>query len=85
MIFIEHDTPRTGLPRWLSGKEPTCHYKRHRFGPRVRKIPWRREWQEKKEKEMAAFSSILVWEIPWTEEPGELHTVHGVAKEPDTT
>ena len=24
------------------------------------------------EKEMAIHSSILAWEIPWTEEPGEL-------------
>ena len=24
------------------------------------------------EKEMAIYSSILAWEIPWTEEPGEL-------------
>ena len=24
-------------------------------------------------------SSILAWRIPWTEEPGGLHTVHGVA------
>jgi len=24
------------------------------------------------EKEMASHSSILVWEIPWTEEPGGL-------------
>ena len=31
------------------------------------------------EKEMATHSSILAWEIPWTEEPGGLHTVHGVA------
>ena len=23
------------------------------------------------EKEMATYSSILAWEIPWTEEPGE--------------
>ena len=29
-------------------------------------------------------SSILAWRIPWTEEPGGLHTVHGVA-ESDTT
>ena len=29
---------------------------------------------------MATHSSILAWRIPWTEEPGELHTVHGVAK-----
>ena len=27
------------------------------------------------EKEMATHSSILAWEIPWTEEPGELQSV----------
>ena len=32
------------------------------------------------EKEMATHSSILAWRIPWTEEPGGLHTVHGVAR-----
>ena len=35
------------------------------------------------EKEMTIHSSILAWEIPWTEEPGRL--VYGVAKESDTT
>ena len=30
------------------------------------------------EKEMTTHSSILAWEIPWTEEPGRL--VHGVAE-----
>ena len=29
---------------------------------------------------MAPHSSILAWKIPWTEEPGRLHAVHGVAK-----
>ena len=29
---------------------------------------------------MATHSSILSWKILWTEEPGELHTVHEVAK-----
>ena len=29
---------------------------------------------------MATHSSILAWRIPWTEEPGGLHTVYGVAK-----
>ena len=33
---------------------------------------------------MATHSSILDWRIPWTEEPGRLHTVHGVT-ESDTT
>ena len=32
------------------------------------------------EKAMAPQSSILAWKIPWTEEPGGLHAVHGVAK-----
>ena len=36
------------------------------------------------EKETATHSSILAWRIPWTEEPGGLHTVHRVA-ESDTT
>ena len=33
---------------------------------------------------MATHSSILAWEIPWTEEPNRA-TVHGVTKESDTT
>ena len=37
--------PHQGLPWWLSGKEPTCQCRRHRFDPWVRKIPWRRRWQ----------------------------------------
>ena len=36
------------------------------------------------EEEMAIHSSILAWEIPWTEKSGGL-TVHGVAKESDMT
>ena len=36
------------------------------------------------EKEMATYSSILAWEIPWTEEPGGLQSM-GVTKELDTT
>ena len=36
---------KTGLPWWLSGKEPVCPCWRHMFDPQVRKIPWRREWQ----------------------------------------
>ena len=29
---------------------------------------------------MAPHSSTLAWKIPWMEEPGRLHAVHGVAK-----
>ena len=42
------------------------------------------DWEDPLEKEMATHSSILGWEIPWTEEPGGLQ-VHGVAKESDMT
>ena len=46
-------------------KESACQFrrlKRHRFHPLVGKILW--------ETEMATHSSILVWKIPWMEEPG---------------
>ena len=32
-------------------------------------------WEDPLEKVMATHSSILAWEIPWTEEPGGLQTV----------
>ena len=31
---------------------------------------WSLGWEDPLEKEMATLSSILAWEIPWTEEPG---------------
>ena len=34
-----------GLPRWLSGKEPSCQCRRRGFHLWVGKIPWRRKWQ----------------------------------------
>ena len=37
------------------------------------------DWEDHLEKEMAAYSSILASEIPWTEEPGGLQD-HGVAE-----
>ena len=32
-------------------------------------------WEDPPEKEMATHSSILAWEIPWTEEPGGLQSM----------
>ena len=29
---------------------------------------------------MATLYSILAWRVPWTEEPGGLHTAHRVSK-----
>ena len=40
---------------------------------------WSLGQEDPLEEEMPAHSSILAWEIPWTEEPGRLHTVQGVA------
>ena len=37
------------------------------------------------EKEMATHSRILAWEIPRTEEPHGLHTVHSVSQSWDMT
>ena len=56
-------------------EEPAClcrRHKRRRFDPWVRKIPGRRAWQP-----TPVFSP---GDIPRTEEPGRLHTVHRVAK-----
>ena len=48
----------------------------------VKRLPTMREtrvrslgWEHAVEKEMAAHSSILAWEIPWTEEPGRLQSM----------
>ena len=40
--------------------------------------------EEPLEKEMAAHSSILAWETPWTEEPYRLYSLWG-CRESDTT
>ena len=32
-------------------------------------------WEDSLEKGMATHSSILAWRIPWTEEPGGLHSM----------
>ena len=40
-------------------------------------------WEDLLEQEMATHSSVLVWEISWTEEPGGLQSMG--CKELDTT
>ena len=35
----------SGIPWWLSGKEPACQCRRHEFDLGVGKIPWRKNWQ----------------------------------------
>ena len=50
------------LPWWFSGKDPTCD-----AGNVSQEDPL--------EEEMATHSSVLAWEIPWTEEPGVLQSL----------
>ena len=38
-----------GLPRWLSGKESSCQYRRWRFDPSVGKIPWRQTCRKRRQ------------------------------------
>ena len=53
----------------------------------VKNLPARQETrvqslgqEDSVEKEMATLSSILAWEIPWTEEPSVLQSMHGVTE-----
>ena len=52
----------TGLPKWCSGKEFTCQWRRCRrrwFNPQVGRIPWSRKWHP--------IPVCLPGKIPWTE------------------
>ena len=55
-----------GLPWWLSGKESTCN------AGDAGSILGQEDYLEEG---MATNSSILAWEIPWTEEPGGLQSM----------
>ena len=57
-----HEGTSWGSPRWLSDKESTCQ------GRGCGSLGW----EDPLEEEMETHSSILVWKIPWTEEPGRL-------------
>ena len=59
-----------GVPWWLSGKESACQ-----FLPMQETRARSLDWEDPLEKEMATHSSILAWEIPWTEEPDWLQSM----------
>ena len=78
---VEHDraTELNGgifriFPGGSDGKESACNAGDQGSIPGCGRSP---------EKGMATHSSILAWRIPWTEEPGGLHSVG--PKESDTT
>ena len=57
-----------GFPSGSDGKASACNMED--WGS----IPG---WKDPLEKEMATHSSILAWKIPWTKEPGGLHSPWG--------
>ena len=56
-----------GLPRWHNGEESACN-----AGDLQDMQAWSLGQEDSLEEKMATHSSILAWEIPWTEEPGGL-------------
>ena len=54
------------FPRWLSSKESACN---------AGDVGSILGLEDPLEKEMVTDSSILAWEIPWTEEPGGLQSM----------
>ena len=59
-----------GFPGGASGKELACQWRKHNK-------MWVQylDWEDPLEEEMAPHSSILAWEIPWTEKPGKLQSI----------
>ena len=62
-----------GLLWWLSGKKKknTCLPKQETQKTQAQSLGR----EDRLEEEMATHSSILVWEVPWTEEPGRLQSM----------
>ena len=54
---------------WLSGKESTSQCRRQKT------LAQPLGWEDILKEEMATYSSIFVWENPWTEEPGGLQSM----------
>ena len=59
-----------GLPRWHSGQESPCQCRRHWQGQETSLGQ-----EDPLEAERATCSSILIWRIPRTEEPGGLQSM----------
>ena len=60
----------SGLPWWLSSeKNSACQYRSRRC--QISSL----DWEDPLDREMATHSSILAWEISWTEEPNGLQSI----------
>ena len=65
-VFLLMSTQEKEFPRCLSGKGSACD------AGDTEMWVLSLGWEDPLEKEMATHSSILAWEIPWTQEPGGL-------------
>ena len=67
-LFVQKYPKYVGFPDGSAGEESTCN-----AGDTgdTRPIPWSKEPLEN---ETANYSSILAWEIPWTEDPDRLQS-----------
>ena len=70
VMIIQLLRDEMGFPGGSAGKEPACQCRRHKRS-RVRSLGQ----EDPLEKETATHSSILVWKIPWTVEPGGLQSM----------
>ena len=68
---LTHNISIFGLPRWRSGKESACQWRRCQRPAQVQSLTG----EDPLESDMATHSSILAWEIPRTEEPGGLQSM----------
>ena len=66
-LFYLQSLLSPGLPWWLSGKK--------NLPASVGDADSTLDWEDPLEEEMATHSSILAWEISWTEEPGGLQSM----------
>ena len=67
--FRAFKTTTLRLPWWLSGKESACN-----VGDTVQSLGQEHLLEE----DMATHSNVLVWNIPWTEEPGRLQSMESL-------
>ena len=59
-----------GFPGGASSREPACRRK-ETYETLVQSLGW----EDPLEEGMATHSRVLVWRIPWTEEPGGLRSL----------
>ena len=71
LSFLRQFKNVLGFPGGASGKESSCKWNRCKWQMRVRSLGQ----EDLLEESMATHSSVLAWEMPWTEEPGKLPSI----------